>query len=485
MENTLNVEIRQNDWNIDRSLIFIIPLVFIAVLFWMPEEWLLESSLLCIAIIVYIMLTYKNRLIYGFSGIRIASIPSTIITTFTIFIAIPSIYILMIRDHPNEVPYFYSILLFYFLFPAGLFIGKFYRKINIDKSWSLLKSEVITNKHDAYFYEVIVILFSVSFLIFCGYLLRVNEIPLIELIKNPGDSSKFFFMREEALKALSMTKIERYMFFWLRSLFIPFGIVGSLFLTSMHRKQKFKILFILFFIFGLIVNTITLEKSPIASLFLSIAAFIFLKRERVKPSLIIALIIITLAGPILISYFIFFDREDVFAVILWSYINRLIVTPAEVLFYYFQYFPEKHDFLMGRSTQIFSWIHPEGSFSVSNYVAKLWWNMPETTGFANANYLGNFWSDFGWYGTTISTFIFGILAHLFQWKILETTDYKKNLLYLLVMSICVPAFSFGFFSSNFTILFFTKGLLLLVFFLFGYDYWQKNNRSRILNELVK
>ena len=174
-----------------------------------------------------------------------------------------------------------------------------------------------------------------------------------------------------------------------------------------------------------------------------------------------------------------------FNVILWSYINRLIVTPAEVLFYYFQYFPEKHDFLMGRSTQIFSWIHPEGSFSVSNYVPKLWWNMPETTGFANANYLGNFWSDFGWYGTTISTFIFGILAHLFQWKILETTDYKKNLLYLLVMSICVPAFSFGFFSSNFTILFFTKGLLLLVFFLFGYDYWQKNNRSRILNELVK
>ena len=55
----INAEIRQNDWNIDRSFIFIIPLILVAVLIWMPEEWLLESSLLCIAVFVYILLTYN------------------------------------------------------------------------------------------------------------------------------------------------------------------------------------------------------------------------------------------------------------------------------------------------------------------------------------------------------------------------------------------------------------------------------------------
>ena len=472
-------DVQQNYLNIDRALIFLIPLFFLSVLIWMPEEWLWESALLCISIFIYILLTYKYRLVYGFSGIRIASIPSTIITTFTIFIAIPSIYILMIMDHQNEVPYFYSILLFYVLFPTGLFLGQRYRRINFNRTWNILNGQIKRSENDKQFYEIIVLLFSVSILIFCGYLLRVNELPLIELIKNPGDSTKFFFMREEALKALDMTKGERYLFFWLRSLFIPFGIIGSLLLSSTYRKHKYKILFILFFIFGLIVNTITLEKSPIASIFLSIAAYIFLKREKVKPSLIISLILLTLVSPILISYFIFIDREDVFDIILWSYINRLIVTPAEVLFYYFQYFPDTHDFLLGRSSQLFSWMHAEGTFPVSNYIAKLWWNMPKTTGFANANFLGNFWADFGWYGTTISTFVFGIMAHLFQWKILETVDYKKNLLFLLVMSICVPVFSFGFFSSNFTILFFTKGLLLLVIFLFGYDYWQKQSAVKV------
>lgn len=385
----------------------------------------------------------------------------------------------MIKDHPNEIPFFYSILLFYILFPAGLFVGNSLKRVKIQKVYNLLIGKIHNQSSDMYFYEVIIILFSVSILIFCGYLLRVNELPLIELIKNPGDSTKFFFMREEALKALEITKVERYLFFWLRSLFIPFGIIGSLFLSSTYSKHKYKILFILFFIFGLFVNAITLEKSPIASIFLSIAAYIFLKREKVKLGLVISLILLTLLSPILISYFIFIDRENVFDIILWSYINRLIVTPAEVLFYYFQYFSDTHDFLLGRSSQLFSWMHADGTFPIANYIAKLWWNMPKTTGLANANFLGNFWADFGWYGTIISTFIFGIIAHLFQWKILETVDYKKNLLYLLVMSICVPAFSFGFFSSNFTILFFTKGLLLLVFFLYGYDYWQKQSAVKV------
>jgi len=479
MGNTLVGEIRQNDWNIDRSLVFLLPLFLLIIQFFMPSEWLLESSLLCISIFIYILITYKYRLVYGFSGIRIASIPSIIVATFTLFISIPSIYVLMIREHSNELSYFYSILLFYFLFPAGLFIGQLYRHIDINRMRGILKGKIIKDKYDYVFYEIILIILSVSILIFLGYLLRVNEIPLIELIKNPGDSTKFFYMREDALKTLHMTKIERYLFFWLRSLFIPFGIVGSLFINSMYSKYKYKILFISFFVFGILVNTITLEKSPIASIFLSIAAYVFLKKEKMKIGLIITLIFITLAGPMIISYFLFIDRENVFDVILWTYINRLFVTPSEVLFYYFQYFPERHEFLLGKSSQLFSWMFSEGTFPVSNYVAKLWWNMPKTTGSANAIYLGNFWSDFGWYGTIISTFIFGFISHLFQWKILFTTKYQKNLLYLVIMSICIPIFTFGFFSSNFTILFFTKGLLLLVIFLIGYDFWIKRTLLKI------
>jgi len=480
MKTSLTSDIQDNDWNIDLALIFLLPILFLAAVFWMPEELLLESSLLCLSIFSYILITYRYRLVYGFSGIRIISIPSTVIATYTVFISIPSIYILMIRDHQNESAYFYSIILFYYLFPAGLFLGQLYRKIDFNRTWSILNEGLIIEKKDRVFYNITLVLFSISILILGAYLLRVNEIPLIEVLKNPGGNAKFALMREDALKTLHMTVIEKYLFHWLRSLFIPFGIISSLFLADIYKKRKYKILFISFLIFGLFVNSLTLEKSPLAAIVLSIAAYIFLKREKIKLKLLLTLLVLILAGPVLISYFLFADRPDVFDVLLWSYINRILVTPAEVLFYYFQFFPEKHDFLLGRATQIFSWMSVEGLFNVSNYVAKLWWKVPDTTGSANAHYLGLYWASFGWWGTTLATVFFGFITHLFHWKILSAARYRKNIIYIISMAIAVPNFTFGFFSSNFTILFFTKGLVVLMGFLTVYEFAEKylENKSK-------
>ena len=206
MNNNILADFRHNDWNIDKILIFIIPLIFIAILFLMHEEWLLESLLLCTVIFFYILLIYKHRMVYGYSGIRIASIPSSIVAAFTVFISIPSIYILMIKDHPNEIQYYYSIIIFYLIFPMGLYLGKSIRMIDEVKVKKLLISKVAKSYNDKYYYEILIILFSISMLIFCGYLMRVNELPLIELIRNPGGSTRYFYMREEALKLLEMDK---------------------------------------------------------------------------------------------------------------------------------------------------------------------------------------------------------------------------------------------------------------------------------------
>ena len=107
----------------------------------------------------------------------------------------------------------------------------------------LLISKVAKSYNDKYYYEILIILFSISMLIICGYLMRVNELPLIELIRNPGNSTRYFYMREEALKLLEMSRPEKYMFIWLRSLFIPIGIVGSLYLMLEYRKKKYNLLF--------------------------------------------------------------------------------------------------------------------------------------------------------------------------------------------------------------------------------------------------
>ena len=314
-------------------------------------------------------------------------------------------------------------------------------------------------------------------MILIGYLLRVDEIPIFQLLKDPGNSVRYFLMREEALKLLGITKIERYLFFWLRSLFIPFGIVGSLHLAIEYKKRKYYLLFGAFLIFGLFTNSITLEKSPIASIFLSIATYILLRRENISLKLVITFLSVILAGPILITYLLIADRQGIFEIILWSYIIRIFQIPAEALFYYFNIFPDIHPFLLGRSSQLFSWLYIDGTFPISNYVASVWWNEPFTTGFANANYLGSYWADFGWTGIIFSTFALGMIIYLLQWKIFEACKYKISIIYFICAAICVPNFTFAFFSTAFTRIFFTRGLILLVLFLFIYEYVIKNSQQ--------
>ncbi|MFQ6604981.1 MAG: O-antigen polymerase [Fidelibacterota bacterium] len=457
--------------NYDKGIILALPLLILTSLLMIPDDYIFYSISILSALLCYEFVVYKYRFIFGLTGLNYLSVPSLMVLTFTIFISLPSIYIAGASVHPSRIPFFISILSFYFLFPLGLIIGQKIRPIEQVKLIDL-KQAVRKMDMDKRFYELLIILLTLCLGILVLYLLRTDTIPLFELIKTPGDSTKFFYLREDALKTLQITRIERYAVHWLRSLFIPFGIIGSLVLSTLYQKRTYKILFINYLLIGLFVNTMTLEKSPLATVILVIAAYYYLKAKKVNALRIIGIIIAVLAGPMVITYFIFYGREDIFRVIYLSYFNRLIIVPSEVLSYYFQYFPEKHDFLWGRSSQLFSWMSQFGTFPISNYVAKVWWKDPFTTGNANAMYLGNFWADFGYIGPLLSTPIIGLVSHLFYRKILVTADYSMNIIYITVIAVCVPLFTFSFFSSNFTILFFTKGLVLIVIFL----YWIENRK---------
>ena len=453
-------------WNIDLGLIRTLPIVFLFGILLLNEDVLIPFLLLIFSIFCYCIAAYKYRFIFGFSGIRILSIPSIMIITFTFFIAFPSIYVISTVSDTAEIPYISSIILFYPLFCTGLLTANSLNKVNNNNLNNMIYQTITPSKNDTFFYNILINIFIFSIIFTIIYLFRVDDLPIIELIQNPGDNSKFFLLREEALKLLKITAIERYTFNWLRSLFIPFGVVGSLFLMSVYKKFKYKVMFILFLILGLFVNTVTLEKSPLAALVLSIFSFYFLKNLKIKISTIIASIFIVLLGPIIITYYIFIDNQNVFQLIFWSYIERLLVVPAKVLYHYFLHFPDTHSFLLGRSSQLFSWIHPEGTFPISNYIFKLWWNIRESTGSANANFLGNYWADFGWYGIIFSSFLLGVIIQVFTKYIFTSSNYEKNINYFVCSAISLPLFTFGFFSSNFTILFFTKGLIVLILILF-------------------
>jgi hypothetical protein len=100
---------------------------------------------------------------------------------------------------------------------------------------------------------------------------------------------------------------------------------------------------------------------------------------------------------------------------------------------------------------------------LANYVARYWWRDPNTTGFANAMFLGNFWADFGAVGVASSCFMVGFIIHWLYYRLINIAQYKKNIIFVIFSTVTVPVSTFNFFSSNFTSLLITRGLLALLF----------------------
>ena len=101
------------------------------------------------------------------------------------------------------------------------------------------------------------------------------------MYKNMGNSGVLWLLREESLKLLEISAVERYLFMWQRSLFITFGLILSLFVYSKKNQKLYLLLSIFFFSIGILFNSLTLEKSPIAALFLIVATFFFLRKKKI------------------------------------------------------------------------------------------------------------------------------------------------------------------------------------------------------------
>lgn len=464
----MDITVKQPKYYLDPDVVIMLssPLVLGILLWFLPDHaWGFAVGIFA-AIFFYQCLVFRQRKIYGFSGLLLITPPSLAILTFTALIAFPSIYICSIKDNPAVYPYYFSIILFYVFFPLGLVFGNKLRKIDLPRLNRLRTSPFTSSDVDKLMFELLIVLLIVGGGIFAVYMMRVKTIPLFELLTNPGAAAKFSLLREEALKLLKVTFVERYLFLWERSIIMPFGIIASFFLYMVYRTKKYLILAVVFFSSGLFFNALTLEKSPTAAIFMAIMAFFYLRQQKFRLRFILLSLVIIFIIPITILYLKYYvDHEDIITYILISLSNRIFVIPAEALYYYFEIFPAHHEFLMGRSSQMFSWIHFEGNFPLSNYVGQYWFRNPHTTVSANANYIGNFWADFGMPGVIISSFFVGWVIHWIYWKILQVADYQKNVIFVVLSTITVPIFTIRFLSANFTTILLSSGLLLLILFL--------------------
>lgn len=459
--------------DIDTSVIISLPMLLVLSFIILPEKAFLFSIGIVVGVFIYELITYNKRHFYGFSGLQILSPISLILFSFTIFIAVPSIYICFTKNNPAVYLYYFSIVIFYIIFPIGLLLGNKIWGINIGKVKHLLNGDFQKSKYDNFIYEIVILFITAGILVFLLYLIRVKTIPLLELIRNPGDYIRLMALRQEAYLLLPVTFIEKYLFLWERSIIMPIIIIGSISLYLINKQKKFLIIFLIFLSIGILFNSLTLEKSPTAAIILSLMALYYLRKKHIGVRFLFFSLFLIFLIPALILYFQHLGHYNMFRLVYISILDRIFITPTEVLYHHFEIFPRVHDFLDGRSTHLFSWLYNDGTFPLSNYVAKVWWKNPKTTLIANVIFIGNFWADFGFLGVITSSFFVGLIGHWYFWKILSVSNYSKNIIYIIVVTISVPIFTFVFMGSNFTTIFFSRGVLVLIILLFVIEGFKK------------
>jgi len=470
---------RTSEIDFDLFLLLGLPGIIGLSAFFLNHEKFFLTLQLGLAIAIYQLLTFHLRRVYGLNGIRILSFASIMFISYTLLIAIPSIYIYTIKDISPKVNFWYAVLSFYIIIPISYHFSNIFWMINIEKIYQLYSKKLVKTWYDNLLYDLLRMLFYLCLFIMINYIIRVDVIPLFELLSNPTAYLDAFVMREESRKLLQVSIFERYLFSWQVEIFFPLGIAGSAFLTFTYRKKKYLRLFIAFIILGIFNNSLSIAKAPTAAISLVLLSFFFLKHQKLSIKFILFSMIIILAFPFFVIYFVSIPEIRQFDNLLINgLLYRIFVVPAEVLYQYFRIFPEYHDFLGGRSTSIFSWLNSDGGFKTANYVAQVWWRNPFTTGFGNAIYLGNFWADFSWSGVIGSSFFLGVVIHYLYFNILELVNYHKTGLYYLFVCSLVPLFSFYFISVSYTVFFLTKGLVVIFGLLFLFKI--KNHKTKNL-----
>lgn len=264
----------------------------------------------------------------------------------------------------------------------------------------------------------VVFLLVFCFAILLLYVRQVGTLPIMQAIAGGFSTVEIAQAREESLKLIA-GRI-RYVYSGVRDMVFPYTTILLLAFAMASRELWHRILFCLSFLGTAFFSVSTAAKSPIASVIMMLlVARLLLKGEKLSTVKGLFFLIAIVAAPLLIVAVIYGFAAD-FGRIVNAIAQRIFHVPCDVLFYYFAYFPEHENFLLGRTMPVVNKFYDEGYFDITNTIY-LFGNPHSLiqTGSANGAYVGFLWADFGWVGVIVGSVVLGMLLQGLQLMILR------------------------------------------------------------------
>jgi hypothetical protein len=279
-------------------------------------------------------------------------------------------------------------------------------------------------------------LLGVASLLTLLYVRQVETIPLLYLLKNPGDYLQLTMLREDSLKLLHSPFM--YFFYLARSVLYPVLILTSLGCYLSTRQRLWFLLFALTATAGLLFASFSLAKSPVAMICALVGFFVYYLRRGNLPAKVIAIfLIVTLIFPFVVILGISEGTDVGFVEVSQGIAGRLFYIPAETSYFYFEVFPEQVHYLYGRSINKLSWLFGLEYFDTSNYVGQYEYPGAQESISANAAFISDLNADFGLWGVIFGGVFTGFLMQAFHIYVFRR---PKTVFTLACYSFLVPTF---------------------------------------------
>ena len=383
------------------TIIFSVPFAFFLANFKYSELFLLSLAV----VILSVILMRKTGPLFNFKKLTITAF---FWYTYMLVIYIPAFFIYFEKVGPYRNIFFIAVNSVLITIPLGALVANklfWFKKETIDGFYEKPIQAVDSGPARRVFLGLLG--FCVFFTMM--YILEVRKVPLFEILKHPNLIDFARILRAESF--LNLPSKFKYIYSWIRSGIYPFLIMYSFGNFIVLKKKFWKWSFFSSFIFGVFFNSLTTEKLPVAAIFIMLMLFYLLyKNWKINVLFYVIAPLVILAIPTLFLTIIIPKEQVILQKMVGSIITRSFRVPAEVLYLYFEIFPDKIGYLGFSAIKTIASFLGLQYFDIPVFVMKYWLKTPVTTGYANACFVGTM--NAGW-GIAGVLFI-GILAGFLQ-----------------------------------------------------------------------
>lgn len=289
----------------------------------------------------------------------------------------------------------------------------------------------------------LLLLMALAYLVLLIYLKQVPKIALL-VVLNEGSFIASQLVRSEMGNDFAGK------FHWYKLFFSDvFTIVTwALFSAYLVTKRKATLFWFFMAFFGAsFAAVMATEKGPFAQILIGLLLAYALTRLKGKIPIKTSVIFFTILFSVLILFYIFFmGSSNVFSA-LGSIFSRALAGSIQPAYYYLQYFPAEHDFLMGESFPNPGHLMPYTPFPLTKEIMN--WVNPNSDGIVGSMptvFWAEAYANFGYWGVFFVPFLIGIIVYTFNYYFskLENTPIKVGFyvwLTLHIKSLSITGFS--------------------------------------------